>query len=1481
MNKTKRIVSAIMAVCMIFSLLPAHFALATEENLAAYTFYSADGNIPNDYAGHIWRLEKAPDGETNYDYTIKISAYDMQAANLYCTTLDFDNTVVNLVDKDGKPFTGRGQTKTDFATYAKPTDKMTSNSENLNYTLVEDGMIFANDLLTELSITKKGDYYNVTQEFVVQTANAADEYFVAADWNTTVGGAEYDTSGPRNTYKFPPKEECDLLTLKFKRVADATATDGKKSIDENTFKIAYNTINQINGGAGKENGSICQDEGVLLIGFPEPANDQTVTFKGIQDASGNDLNAEINIYSDSARHEFVTKATKDEVAAAATTTPATYSATVDAGPNGKTYYYSVNVSGYNVENGNFVVQKDAGAEVEPIQMSIKTADEYDVEVIVKDADTGAALSGATVSYLGKTATTSNDAQGGTRAVIKMSAGEQEVNASMTGYTTPASPKKFTVNADNANKVEISLVPERASVNIPSTSAGTADSKATVKKLTTDNPTAEWGTEKTYTGSELSSAVSVPKGNVYEVTFTAPKYTSQKLYLKVEADGTYKFYKDNPIDVTSPTEFTDSVVEIQKLDDPYYYVEVKPGASDPTTYTAKVTLNNVEAENGTFGLQYDNKVFSLETFTMADGIKNENVMLPSATGSMLTQSDDTTAVTGYHAFSWIVDGMDADGNQAATSLSQDIATYTFKLKDNKTAKDVTSAAFTVMPFDKTEAGLDYIKNGNDLEESREFLDYLWRYVDANNDTPLARRLSKDKATLNGFHQVYVPPFDGNYPDDAVPGEPGYNSIMTDVRTQFDFTPERGALQFVVTDEDNIALDDAEVKIYEEGNDEPVATLKTDETGIVTYPVDGDKEYKYVVSLPGYWDVPEKGLNDAAVEDKKTTVEYITMEKKIYHEPKLEADASVTNADHVAIAGDKVAYNGRDFFFDIRPELGWKIENPVFEVSVKDENGDVHTYYSEKNDFTNKDGMYMLAADKIVGLPLPTSTTPDPVYGYKSDDITVKLTSATISKNDEKFTVTASTIGNGTVTYAATSDQISYPAGSTPVKQIILNEIDPTVNNKTGTFTFEADKDHFIEKVVINGVEIDYKNMHTSTLSYSFGAVTMDCDITVTFWDGNTESNDAVLTLVVGPNGAVEVTAPTTAVEQNITNTRRAYKFLEADLAPSSTFEFTAASIPTSTTTGAKVLVETSVNGAPKQPLSQSGGKYIVPVNQKDNIVVYVTFDDSTAYVTSYVKEGLGDIDPVGVLIKKKHDSVTVNTTAETNDPTNKKWSASSLDVDGTSVKNTTTDDSKFSYTVDSIMGDMSMGAIFTEATFSVTGYVDLSQNSNLTNALAQTFAFVTFTRKEDGKVVTTNTTTDRKDAYFTVDLPKGTWDVTVKKSGYINYTITGYTVEGTNKKVTFGQPKDGGDVKKITPFIGNTNGSGRTVSFADVGVVGNGLRNGVTGTILQRADVDDDGVVKADSDMMYIKANYGQRSVTETYDQFIAKSAPTEITKPAA
>lgn len=1463
-KKISKIFAALIVISMIMSLLPTQFvSVAAAKDPADYSKYGAsvEEMKASGYKGHVFQLKEVEG--TNHNLELSIGAYNMDQVSMYEAAFMYDSDAVDLQfpgDSADYPFKCNDENTpiSMYYTVGNTTESMVNSTNPIakgyaGKSLASDGnYVFGNGV--NAIVTQDGKYIKV---YIYAMANkSANKSF----WTNSGSGAilehKDNYTGDTVGYKFPEDELCNIFNFELKLKSGYSLTsDTIKIYDtENLgFCGARGVCEVYNSGTSGDTHTEAHNEGVYFIGFQEPeVAPVKVIFANIKNSDNQGLHqAEVTLYTDSAMTQ-VAKAKDGTTDLKGLTTNGTL--TIENVPAGKTYYYKITKDGYETSQDASTNKIDVGtsdATVSEVVMAKTTEAPRTVEITVIDADTEKGLPGATVKLEGTAIDGTTDADG--KISTTKTSGPYTVEVSKTGYQTATG----SVNVNSAGgSTTIKITPERVTLNLPTVKDGNGDTVATPAvsiKKTQGSETKAWQNQ---TITDGSTTVAVPKDSTFELEFSMTGYSSYKLYAKTDG-STATLYKDEAC-TQAFTPGTDEVT-IEKMGDPFYDVNIEPDSSDATgkTYTATVTLNNIKAVYGTFGIRYDKDVFTLAAdngFTLANGLKLYD---PTNTNAVPqeTKHKDTDTV-GYHAFSWAKSDDDAAGEAGTvfdtTSEGKLVATYKFTLNEGMTEDNIDSDTFAVMPYDKTAAADTFISKIDkddplQVEETKWYMDQLWRYVDTENDDPLGEgRLAREKASDDGFYQVH----------DENTGE------MFDVMTIFHFEAKETVLVFEAVDDNHFAIED--VTIVVTGPDGEPITLTTDSTGIVTMNVDttsGPVTYNYTATRPGYWDIPETSVTVAANTPPTTTIEYITMHEKVYHPTKLK-DSTSTDAiesrpdvDHASLRGDAFAYNGRDYHFNIKPDPGYKFDQAAAGNVVAYVKNVLSGEYEPHNvTYDANDDVYVLAGSEVVGTKLDPQN-PDE-NGFKSDDIYIVVDPASITESDETFKVEAFAGENGTVTYAETPE-----IGSQTVDKSVTNKV--TVSNiaaleNTNNFTFTADSGYTIEKVIINGVVVNTYNGQT-TLEYKFENITEDCSIAVMFTDGKTPSTESMITLVVAGKGKVDTSDPAPAVT-DIRDKRSVFNFENGG---SVTFTAT----PDAGVSGP--VVEKKVNDGEATAVSATGSNYTVTSEPGENVVVYVSFGTSTVFVTAYVHEGQGSIDPVGELIYNKYDSPTFTMTAA-----NTKWKLTGVMLDGTNEYSYPSQLATGTYQLQSLTEDTSIGAIFSATTYRVYGVIDFSEGKTPLNTKAlfsHTGAKIQFINELDPtNIITGHDSTDsRTDSKFEVSVPEGRWTLVVSKRGYLNYRLTGITITEDKPEIYLGSPDNTSEtMKKITPLIGNTSGNGLVVALNDAGVISTGFRT-TNAAIIKKGDVADDDGRATVSDLAFVKANYGERQTRKTYADFCA------------
>lgn len=1491
MKGIKRVISAVIAVCMIAVMLPAQIALATAEgNIDDYIKgrTSSIENVPGNYAGHIWEYEDYSSDDTKpYDYKLTVYARNMTVSR-FQTALSYDPADVQLVtygsgyvynDEDfSGDLTVDVDTNDTFFEYGTVTSDMVSTSASslVGESLNTAGLFEQATAAYSQIVLSESEYCQLFKLFSVSNITAA---FTQKKWINSETGANYETAKSPSgeeaigyMYTLPSNKNIKLFSVFFKKVGD---------VDADTFKPYYNTVNKFHGGVGittnQDKSQNFLNEGVYLASFPVKEAAPVSVSVNVTNNSGTALKgATVSLYTDAE----CTEANKVGTG----TTDESGKATIANVTANSSYYYKVEMSGYMSQSGlGPIAVAEANVDVtEAVKLLQPSEIEYNLTItVVNGDDPTQKVGGAEVTIGGVSAGTADS--NGVLEIQKPNGTYSITAAKSDGSYTANTAESVTINGADA-EATVKAVPKRASVTLPAVKDKDGEDVENAKYtvILKSGKADAWGASQVF---DAGTAAAVPVGCEFEVVLSSPaEYSADKLYIKSgnTASDTPQIFTDSAMQ----TEFSGNV-EANKIGDPYYNVVIDKGTEEGT-YTANVTLHNLNAMNGVFGLRYDKDVFELET----DGFKyndtelelfettyTDQAAIQDYKVNSVTQSTDTDTI-GYHVFTWQgkTDTETGIPQPFDATSGKDVATYTFKLKSNKTEEDITSDAFSIMPYDKTaeaKAFIDRYPYGLDAG-AREFLDTLFRYTDEANDetNPELGRLEASKAIEGGFYQATE--------NLAVGGDTA--GMPVDVMTKIDnkLTANKTVLKFEVVDENGGPVENAKINVTGGNLTDPIE-LTTDGTGIAKTNVDvtaGDQTYTYIIGCPGYWDMESsKTVTVTKTEPPQTTSVKEVLETKIYHEPKLVSSADgTTPITNAALGGNAYAYGckNHDFFFSISPEPGYQYTAPSpneIDVVLKDENGNDKDY---KAQFDAAENMYKIPGSEILGKKNDNEineTNPNE-NGFKSFDIIIKIDPSAITPSDEKYNIKAMAGTHGKVEYTADTDTSGTVDGTASDSEVKIKEVEPAKN--VGKFTFTAVNDgdtvYKVEKVYINGVQVhDYDNL--TGFDYTFKNVTADSSIAVTFWDGVTPSTDSVITLVAGDKGTVNITAPTG--EAAVRNETKMYLFTENNGAGTLTFE-PEADAPDYEFNKA----EKSVNGGAKEDLGTQTS-YTVNSEAGENVTVYVTFkaqgaeDTFTVAVKSYVERGAGTIAPVGILTYNKNDSPKFTLTATGSDS-----KATGVSVNGTEVSLGGQYETK-EYQLMNLQSDTEIGAIFSETAYILHGIVDLAQGatSGLGDA-PKTGATITCVRANDPENMTVIKTSDalRTGATFTAELAKGTWTITVSKKGYLNYTITDYVVDGTKADMYLGDDDatDAASAKiiPIVPIIGNTSGTGLTVSLADTGMVGSALRPGITPTAKLKADVDNDESVKATSDMVYVKRNYGRRNITETYSEFKTNHAIT-------
>ena len=935
-----------------------------------------------------------------------------------------------------------------------------------------------------------------------------------------------------------------------------------------------------------------------------------------------------------------------------------------------------------------------------------------------------------------------------------------------------------------------------------------------------------------------------------------------------------------------------------ITDPLYYV-VGTWNTGNTEMTVQVYLKNIAANYGTFGLRYDPNIFTLGDFKLSDKVQIDGLTI-SSSGSGGTKLDNPVTESGYHDFVWIVS--DAGGSMDyldTTEAPALIATYTMTVKkDVNLATAMHNEALYVMPYDKTsnDAIISGAYGGKNSSYTAFMTDY-WR--NATADVSGEGLLIADKASGGGFFRVFT----------NKAGDPT-ESIAYDVRSQFVFE-DYGNVAVHVTAQNAAGngVTGATVTLTAaSGGAAKTGTTDANGETIIAWPANTD--LKVGITAPGY--LPFAGKDPVDVSTGAVHAGPYTLITQEGH------PVVVKPGEMVTLSGESKAYNSVPYSFTLSPAPGyeWADGHPLLTdltitIADADTNNDDDGLVGDKtlesseytwNAVTNR---YEITGAAIVGNAKDGETD--------AGNLTVTVDNAALqpagtSNEADKYKVTA-TAGEGGIVHHEES-------GNDPASSFTGNDVTGTIVETLGagmstsavyTFTPNAATQdmqtagtvYVIDKIFINGAAMTPSDtQRREGFSYQFTGITGDQTITVTFGTMPEDGGDITpvgtvpVTVVVGEygqvsvkNGDAEAVAMTGAATADYLVA--AGKTLTIAVTPA-----TGVAQPDGTTKNYQidsvyvngVLANVSGNSA-----WNSGTSTLTLSGLTEAGTVVVTFRPEgsdkpiQAVVETSVVSGYGAIYATGTNVYTVGDtpSFVLN-------PKDSSWEVAGLALTLPEAGETVTVKPESNvYTAEPLKaGVTKLQASFAEKTFTVAMSVELNSGLGQTLKPGKTPVTISFTRTAGGDPITLDPVytkcTFSSLATATVQVPQGTWTVTVSKNGYLNYVITGFevkedgTVEGTYANggtVYFGQKTANGTAaaKPICPTVGDASWDGKLISALDAAQVANGMVSGASQARIERADFTEDATptVTTDVEMGLVKMYFGNTFTEISYSDFLA------------
>ena len=1063
------------------------------------------------------------------------------------------------------------------------------------------------------------------------------------------------------------------------------------------------------------------------------------------------------------------------------------------------------------------------------------------------------------------------------------------------------------------------------------------------------------------GDDKTATVELPDGD-YIYTIVAPGCEDVNKKLDVAMTGLQNEAGDtttgkviisdldgnNPTDVTvtedpsgntagsSTADTTQTGTENTEItDDPMYYAVgtwTKNTSEEVTGMKVEVYYKNKIATAGTFGMQFDPNVFSLDgTVTYNSDIELKTLTLPNGT----TALNNPEVGSNYHLFQWTsVEGKTIDASAAPVLLASYTLNFTGDVNKDNYKNKITTSTLTSLVFTGSKWYTD-AKTYYDTDTAglALFADQYWRATDAANTKPATSpRLDADKTTTGGFYQSFL-----TSDDEAT----GY-----DTRSQFVYETFAGAtaLQFLVTSDGTKPIPGATVTIKQKGTDTVLGSAPTDSNGKVSFPVP-NTDVDYVITADGYVDA-----TGTVGTDDLTKVQEVTMVANVSHEVCIHDDQVVS----IELVGGK-AYNGQDYYFTLQAKPGYHWPSDklpaaselTLKMVAKDGTFESTTAVLENLVWDAATNRYKLPAASIVDpesdskIVVQVATPSAPVINDTADQSAkVSVTAGNHGSFDYADDGAASTFtGDSTATSGTKMHSIVETLGiaeTTSAKYTFKGDGPIDEANQTAQSEGKTYEAYVINKFIVNGAEMtltDYERI-TGVVDYQLHGIMNDQSISVTFGKATINGNgtpgtgddiiegpidpdeQAVINLVLSQFGSANTITVGSEAANPATLTGAASQSYLLDTTTTNNFSAIfegQSNVAQPEGEPVNYVIDTvSVNGvnvngetADSRWDSASDKLTLTDLAAGDSITVVVTFkpengDSVFATVQLIRRAGDGSVAPLGTgiwnvgLPAKFTMTPSAGNDLDQIDLQEADVSAA-VDVTQDAVKS----GSDYIYQTPNLKsGTTVVGYSFKDGT-SYHLNMTIQYTPSVTPGSAAT---VTFTRAADGvKVVygpgqvgayrldkpTGNTAT------YDFELPAGTWNIAVTKNGYLDYTITGFViaasegnvtagfdgsmdtkvetgVEGKGTVITFGQKTTESAARKVALTIGDATWDGKIIALNDIAQVANGLVATATAGQKERADMDESGSVLT-SDMTYVVDAYGARSVQQSYQKFMEAS----------
>lgn len=941
----------------------------------------------------------------------------------------------------------------------------------------------------------------------------------------------------------------------------------------------------------------------------------------------------------------------------------------------------------------------------------------------------------------------------------------------------------------------------------------------------------------------------------------------------------------------------------------------------------VYLMNTKAITGTFGMTFDRVLFDAGT-TLSVNLTGIEAIKPSAGSDLMVGGtalvNPLQTANGEYLLAWRAkDNVPVDATAGKVKIIDFDLTFASGIDNTNFQSKVTDTTLKSLAFAPS-AWMNPINNYfSNANEKAEFVSKYWRATDNENVTLTdPNRLATAKALEGGFYQTY--------------SSTGDVAIPQDTRQQFTFETFGGAekLKFQVNEPGGQPVPGATVTVTDTAGN-PIGSGTTGPDGTVEIPVPGDKDVKYIVTKPGYKDSAETTVPVANQGDTQT----VQLVPEQSHPVKIY-DAA--NAHVVLTGGD--AYNLTDYQFTLTPEAGYQWTGGTMptgsDLTIK------MVTSGTDSDFDSDTGCTALTATWDNTLNKYTIAGATLTAG--SGTIIIKVAASKVEQSTTRYTVTVNSGAHGTFGYtdAAADSTITPNTSATGLTGTLTEQLaagktisakysfagDGPIDaaNATKKTNGEQYQAWVIESLVVNGTSVpltDYQKIHgvndyqltgisqNQVINVIYGEATVDGDVIVTPPVPDPTDN-ANITVIISDFGKANVNS---AGDWDGPDTK-SYTVAAGDEFNAVFTGDTGYVIDTVTLDGVSMLSDskwTNGTASAAETTAYTSGTLAFTAVGGTNYTVVVTFRAENgpslfAQLEVVNRSGNGGTVPTGTSIQP----IGLPATVAINPVTGNKIDVIDLTEPGGTLTDVTPDpdvDTSFvpttSYTYST--PNLKAGTTVVGVSFKKDAteyFVMLGVEYAVVSATGSpTAATITFTDTGDGsqivygpdqlgayKLQAPATAGVKKVEEYKLSIPAGTYNVTVTKKGYLNYTVTDFkitdgvpptagssdsavmtlvetNVGADNETIIYFGAKSGESAntsKAIAITLGDATWDGKLIALDDIAQVANGLQSGgATAGQKKRADLDESGTPAAE-DMSYVIQNYAQRSTNVTYKTFM-------------